>query len=226
MNITRKGWLVVGLGFALALGVVGCQADDGPTGSVTKPETAGEAMLQAGGLPMPLLHRLDRKLNLSDTQRAAVRAILQRERQAMFQSGVPLQGREAVRAAIEARRERVGDEIAGLLTPEQKATFARLRARLRERLAGGFGQGEVLARELGLSAAQQERVRSMLEERHGALREVHAQVRAGTLTRPELRRRAKAEREAFRAQLETLLTPEQQARFRKLAEEWKQDFEE
>ena len=226
MKMTSKGWWIAGLGFVLALGAVGCQEDGAPAGSVTTPEAAGDALLQAGGLPMPLLHRLDRKLNLSDTQHAAVRAILQRERQAMLRSGVPLQGREAVRAAIAARREEVGDEIRGLLTPEQKTTFARMRDRLRDRMSGGTGHGEVLARELGLSTAQQEQVRSMLEGRRGALREVRAQLRAGTLTRQEFRRRAGAEREAFRAQLETVLTPEQQAHFRKLVEEWKPDLHE
>lgn len=226
MKITRYGWLIAGMGFALILGAVGCQEDGGPAGSVTTPEGVGEALLYPGGQPMHLLHRLDRKLNLSDAQHAAVRVILQRERQAMVQSGVLLQGREAVRAAIAARRDKVGDEIAGLLTPQQQATFTEMRARLQDRLSGGFGQGEVLARELDLSAAQREQVRSLLEDRRGALQEVRARVRAGSLTRPELHRRAVAEREAFRARLETLLTPEQQARFRKLVEEWKRDFHE
>jgi Spy/CpxP family protein refolding chaperone len=174
---------------------------------------------------MPLLHRLDRKLNLTASQHSAVFAILKREREAMVASGVFAQGREAVRAAMEARREKVGDEIAGLLTAEQKTTFDALRSRMRERMAGGFGRGEMLTRELGLSAAQQEQLKGMLEARRGTFHEVRQALRAGTLNRAELRQKARAGREAFRTELEGILTPEQRTHFRQMVEEWKKDFQ-
>lgn len=226
MKRAWKGWLVAGLGVILVVGAIGCQEDGAPAASALAPQGGAEAFLGAGG-PMPLLHRLDRKLNLTDSQHAAVKAILQREREAMKAAGVFQQGHDAVRAALEARRDKVADEIATLLTPEQQATFTAMRARLKERLAGGVGHGEVLTRELGLSPAQQEQLKALMAERRASFQEMRAELRAAAGNkRTAWRERARAEHEAFRTKLEAFLTPEQQAHFRQLVEEWRKDFRE
>lgn len=70
-----------------------------------------------------ILARLDRELALTDEQRAKVEQILERRSKAIEAIWAPVQP--------ELRREmaRGNDEIAAILTPEQKAKFARLRER-------------------------------------------------------------------------------------------------
>ena len=133
----------------------------------------------------------------------------------MRDSGVAAQGRDAMHAAMQARREKTADEIAALLTPEQQTTFSEMRARMKERLANGFGHGEMLTKELGLTPDQQEKVKAMMAARHTASQGVRTGLRSGNVNRTELRQRFRAEREAFHNELKAILTPDQQVLLQK-----------
>lgn len=224
MKTTRNGLLVATLGVILLAGATGCNEDGAAPASVVAP--AGQsAELRAGGPPMPLLHRLDRALGLSADQRERIRAILAAERETLRRDGVFQKGPEEVRAAMEARREDVARRIEPLLTPDQRERFAALEARLREHLAGGVGHGEVLTRELGLSPAQAEQVKSLLAERRAAMQPLREQFRgeAGA-ARGALRERFRAERRQFHERLAALLTPEQREKLKALEAEWRPEL--
>jgi len=85
--------------------------------------------MRRGGAPrIPptafIVHRLDARLHLSDQQRAQVTEIVQRHEDNVRRiwSGM----RPAVRNEI----ENANSEIDSVLTPEQRATFAKLKMRL------------------------------------------------------------------------------------------------
>lgn len=69
----------------------------------------------AGRFPHVLLNRLDRKLDLTDAQRAQVKKIIDR-RQAR------------IAADVRGEVERARNEIEQVLTPEQKEKYRRMRA--------------------------------------------------------------------------------------------------
>lgn len=77
--------------------------------------------------PHALVNRLDRRLDLTDAQRAQVEAIVKRRHQRI--DGIWDAARPQVRAEIDGANE----EIARVLTPEQRARFEKMRMRLHGR---------------------------------------------------------------------------------------------
>lgn len=210
-QITRVAALAFGV-----LGLVGCQGDDDTTAALLGPEQAPAGQIGGEFAPRPLMRHLARSLELNPTQRTQIGDVLARERDAMIASGVFDRGPEAVRSALRERHERVAAEIAAFLTSEQRVRFEALKERLHERMAGGFGRGEMLARELGLSDEQKEQVVRLVERKREVRREVHSRIRGGDMSRAERRAQFRAERDALHAEIATLLTPEQRARFEAL----------
>ena len=78
----------------------------------------------AGRFPRALAARLDHRLDLSDTQRAQVEAILVRHHARI--SAITTSVRPQVRREVEAANH----EIELVLTPAQRAKFAKLRMRM------------------------------------------------------------------------------------------------
>jgi Spy/CpxP family protein refolding chaperone len=91
---------------------------------------AAHLMILHGGpgaerFPHALVNRLDRRLDLTDAQRAQVEAIIKRRHDhidAMW---------DGVRPQVRTEIERANDEIARVLTPEQRAKFERLQMHMR-----------------------------------------------------------------------------------------------
>lgn len=78
----------------------------------------------AARFPHALVHRLDRRLDLTDAQRTQIEAIIKRRHahiDAMW---------KGVRPKVRAEIERTNQEIERVLTPEQRARFKRMRMRM------------------------------------------------------------------------------------------------
>ena len=74
--------------------------------------------------PRAMVNRLDRRLDLSDAQRKKVEEIIYRRHRnidAMW---------DGVRPKVRAEIEAANDEIARVLTPEQRAQFEKMRMRM------------------------------------------------------------------------------------------------
>ncbi len=72
-----------------------------------------------------MVNRLDHRLDLTDEQRAKVEQIIRR-RHARIDAL-----RDGIRPALRAEIERASDEIAQVLTAEQRTEFAKMRMRMR-----------------------------------------------------------------------------------------------
>ena len=78
----------------------------------------------AARFPHAMVNRLDRRLDLTDAQRAKVEEIIERRHHRI--DDIWSSARPRVRAEVEA----ANDEIARLLNPEQRARFEKMRMRM------------------------------------------------------------------------------------------------
>jgi Spy/CpxP family protein refolding chaperone len=87
---------------------------------------------------------------------------------------------------------------------------------------GGHGHGgflEEIADELGLTDAQREQAREILQVRFEQIREIREQVRSGSLTREQAREQIREIRESGREQIEQILTEEQREQLEAIHQE-------
>jgi Spy/CpxP family protein refolding chaperone len=78
-----------------------------------------------------IIHHLDRRLDLTDAQRAKIEQILERRHRRMYALT------RSVRPRVHAELEAANAEIAQVLTPEQRREFARIRMHLGPGHRGG-----------------------------------------------------------------------------------------
>lgn len=227
--LTRRMGRVATAGMLImAFGMTGCRDADsyaGTAAGATAPavEQAGDETFMLDEAPMPLLARLDRRLDLTAAQRAEVREVLRRERRALCASGAIGRGPDQIHAWLCERKDRVAGELARCLSPAQRETFAGMRARAGALTARGAGHGQVITELLGLDDAQQARAAALLDRKRQALRGFRDEALTGRLTRAEVRERARLERDKFHAELEEILTPAQKARLAELIKERQAD---
>ncbi|MFB3131976.1 MAG: hypothetical protein ACE10K_05585, partial [Rhodothermales bacterium] len=117
---------------------------------------------------------------------------------------------EDFREQAKALRENAHEEMQALLTDEQKATFEEKRDARKAR----FGEHREAASEarneaLGLSADQEAALASMREAHQAERKAFVEKIRAGDLDREAVKAEFEALREATKAALAEVLTPEQ-----------------
>ncbi len=78
----------------------------------------------AARFPHAMVNRLDRRLDLTDAQRKQVEEIINRRHANIHTMWA------TVRPQVRAEVERANDEIARVLTPEQRARFEKMRMRM------------------------------------------------------------------------------------------------
>ena len=159
----------------------------------------------------------------------------------------PEQAREQMQPIREAHRA----EVERILTPEQIQKLGELRAARQER-AGERGEGEQMRRgprmghrrgaghgpghgpghpfqALDLSEDQQAQLKALGEQHRESMREtmegIRAQVEAGELTPEQAREQMQPIREAHRAEVEKILTPEQIQKLEETKANWTADGE-
>ncbi len=139
------------------------------------------------------MQRMLRQLELTENQQTQVRAIMESARE----EGRALREADGNREAMHAHREETKRLVMEVLTPAQRARAAELRTehqanRITRRLTH-------MTERLSLSAAQQTRIRAILES-------------AATERSPQMDRAAhQARHRAMRTQIESVLTAEQRA---------------
>jgi Spy/CpxP family protein refolding chaperone len=209
----------------LVFGATGCREDAVSPAQAAGPtlEQQDEDLLAVDAAPMPLVAHLAQKLDLTAGQRREIRGILRREHRALRESGLICQGPDKIHAWVRERHGRVADEIAGRLTPAQREAFAAMRARAEALAADGAGRGQVLARLLNLDEAQKSQAAALIDRKREALKGLRDEALAGRMSRPQMRERARTERQQFHAALKEILTPEQKVRLEELIQEWRSD---
>jgi len=189
--------------FALSLGAA-CAAP--------APRSARQSPARPAAQPGPRFAAQLNQLNLTPAQRSQVDKVLsdlRAEMASIRQSTTdPQTRREKMRAAtMEAR-----NKISAILTPAQRARWQQLS----RQGGGGFEMlaPSTLARELNLTAQQQQKVRPILEKYSKAM----ADLRASTVPPAQRRGKMLSLRNDLQADLAKVLTPQQQTRLRSLME--------
>lgn len=162
------------------------------------------------------LHALVRGLDLSPDQQAAVRALLERQAEAVrrWRAAHPDATHEERVAFWTAQRTEARAAIEAVLTPEQRERLAERLDRRDDR----WGGRHHLADALDLTDAQRADVRA-LAERQQAAREAW-RAEHPDATREERAAFLREQALAFEAAFTALLTPDQAARYRALRAEW------
>lgn len=150
------------------------------------------------------LGRMADELGLSEAQREQVRAVMSRARdEHRAARELPPEQR---RAAMQQARERVRGQLDQILTPAQRARAEALRTQHGAERAERRVQH--MTERLGLTPAQQGRVRAILERARAERERIMAGNAAGDARRQAL----EGLRTRTRTQIRAVLTPEQQAR--------------
>ena len=140
---------------------------------------------------------------LRETQRAEMKALVEAR-----QSGSLTD--EAFREQATARREAHREAMQNLLTDEQKATLEQKREEMKARFEERKDAAETARVEaLGLTADQEGALAEMREAHRAEARAVVEQARSGNADRDAIRTEIQALREAHKAALADVLTPEQ-----------------
>lgn len=215
-NRTRGALVLASLA---AFGLAACGGDEAVTepvgGSVASEELLANAELGSA------INELTQSLGLSDEQLAAIQDLAARSADRASEPGA------AWYAAAELQAILSSDQIAAL---DGRLATARGRVRMErgERSATRDGAGERSRAGLqssgrmsdgargyawlDLTEEQQAQIQAVLESHRGALLALREEFRDSDLSRDEMRSRAEAVHEAIRAEIEPLLTQEQQDR--------------
>ncbi len=181
----------------------------------------------------PIAARLEawsQDLNLTPEQLEQLRAIFAAHREALQDARTARReggGDGDLRERMRALRERIHDEIAGVLTPEQLQTLEEARAarhaqgqeeRAAQQEARLDRHLEFLTALLELSAQQTAGVREIVSEARAQVEHVQAMLRDGSLGRRDARERIEEVHASAREAIRNLLDPEQQEIFAALEE--------
>lgn len=205
--ITRVA-LVAGLGagvaFVLPASTVSAQDGDSVSRSERGQERGRHRRGHRGHRHGYGMHRMLRQLDLTDNQQAQVRAIMEsarEQRRELRGQGRSPEGRRAMRALHQESRQLVLD----VLTDEQKAKMAELRAEHQTRRLDR--RVERMTEKLSLSETQASRIRSILE----AAQEQRRSLRNGSEAGEERRTAMRTLRQRTKAAVGAVLTEEQRA---------------
>lgn len=156
---------------------------------------AAHAPLDAPGF----VQKLSEKLNLTDTQKTAIEQIVANEAK-----------------EIQKIRENSRKQINAILTPEQQKEFVEIKSEARQRIRGhAESRLEMLAEKLNLTEAQTATIKSILVAEANDIKTVWQD---DTLSKEQKQSKIADIRESEKGKINTILTPEQQAKFAELKE--------
>ena len=146
------------------------------------------------------VQELSEKLNLTDTQKAAIEQIVANETK-----------------EIQKIRENSRKQINAVLTPEQQKEFAEIKGDARQRMmrerAGN--RLEMLAEKLNLTEAQTAAIKPIFA---AEANDIKAVWQDNTLSKEQKQSKIADIRKSAKEKINTILTPEQQAKFAELKE--------
>jgi Spy/CpxP family protein refolding chaperone len=161
---------------------------------------------------------LSEKLNLTDTQKAAIKPTFANDAnaiKAVRQDGSLTE--EQKMAKIKEIRENGRKKINAILTPEQQKEFAELKNRPRHRMRE-FAENrlEMLSEKLNLTDAQKTTLKPILATEANDIKAVWQDK---SLSKEQKQSKASGIREAANTKINAVLTPEQQAKWTELKKE-------
>ena len=200
---------------------VGC-SQDAPTTSldasdptVEKPVVSSEDGDRFGGLAD--------KLSLSEAQKAALAALRKEQKaetQAVLEAAKGSKDRKAVRDELKALREKHHAAILALLTDEQKATYADLKAEVRkraeERRTKAKSKRTPIEDQLGLDEEQRAALKTLRDGLRTDSKAVTQKAREAGTDRETVKKELEALRSGFDTAVRNLLTDEQKAKYDEL----------
>jgi Spy/CpxP family protein refolding chaperone len=162
--------------------------------------TAGENKGPDTPVSSPLLvQELSEKLNLTDTQKAAIEQIVANEAN-----------------EIQKIRENSRKQINAVLTPEQQKEFAEIRSEAHHRMRGHAGDRlKMLAEKLNLTDAQTAAIKPIFAAEANDIKKVWQD---NSLSKEQKQSKIADIRKTSREKINAILTPEQQAKFAELKE--------
>jgi len=162
------------------------------------------------------MQELSEKLNLTDAQKAAVKAIIVNEAneiKAVHQDSSL--SNEQKQAKIKEIRDNSREKINALLTPEQQKKFAEMKGE-----AGNKNRLAMLTEKLNLTDEQKAAIKPILATE---VNDIKAVLQDNSLSKEQKQSKISGIREASNKKINTFLTPEQQAKLAQLKEHAKQE---
>ena len=157
------------------------------------------------------------RLGLNAEQRAALDALNARYRETAQRVAAMNRREDASQEVVLQRAQRLRNaydkDLASLLTAEQRAQYARMRAASQpsQTRAEARPQNTSLEDRLQLTARQRHHLQTLREGLKSRSEYLHSQAKAGRLSREALQENLMALRARFEAALVAMLTPEQKA---------------
>jgi len=163
------------------------------------------------------MEKLSKELNLTKEQQGKIRPILENEMKEMRtvredSSLTPEQKREKTKAIHQTTKESINKT----LTPEQQKKFAEMKEDARENRQGMAEKRiEMMSEKLNLTEQQKKDIKPIIENEMKEMRTVRED---SSLTPEQRREKTKAIRQTTQAELNKILTPEQQKKYAEMEE--------
>jgi Spy/CpxP family protein refolding chaperone len=163
--------------------------------------TAGENIRPGVPFNSPwFMQELSEKLNLTNEQKAAIEQIVANEAK-----------------EIKKIRESSREQIKAVLTPEQQQEFAEIKGKVRQRMRERAGNRlEMLAKKLNLTDVQTAAIKPIFA---AEANDIKAVWQDNSLSKEQKQNKIADIRKSARENINTILTPEQQAKWAELKEE-------
>jgi Spy/CpxP family protein refolding chaperone len=150
--------------------------------------------------------KLAKELNLTDAQKQQVKA-LNEEYRAKFQALKAVDSKKETKEKAKALKQEQQTKMQNILTAEQKAKMAELKEKRKsEAKEKGKERGEKMKKELGLTDAQGQKIKSINEDFHAKAKAIKENQ---SLTQEQKKEQFKALNEQRKESMKAVLTAEQ-----------------
>lgn len=196
---------------------------DSPSGSgdATTQTTPGKTYGRRGHRGAHMRQMMINKLNLSQQQQDQLKPIFQKQReqaQAIRQDSTLTADQK--KQKFDALRQDTQTQVNSVLTPEQQQQWAQMKAEGKQRMAENRQKmGARMAERLNLSQAQQDQIKPIMESRR---EQAKAIWQDNSLTRDQKRAKMQELHSQTQAQVNTILTPEQQQQWQQMRQNFRQ----
>ncbi len=180
--------------------------------------------------PQPGMHRgkhgdhmqmMAKKLNLTQQQQDQLKPIFQSTRdQAKAIKNDTTLSADQKQAKLKALHEQTKSQVNGILTPEQQQQMAQMRAFNKGKREGRRGaMGQMMAQKLNLSAQQQDQLKPIMQKQRETAKSIWQD---NSLTQDQKKQKMQALHQDTQAQVNAILTPDQQQQWQQMRENFKQ----
>ena len=167
------------------------------------------------------LKHIAQKLNLTQQQQDQLKPVFEKQHQQMLaiRNDASL-SQDQKKEKIQALHQDTQAQIKGVLTPEQQTQWAQMKAQGKQHMAGHRKEmGARLAQKLNLSAQQQEQLKPVFQKQHEQARAIWQD---NSLTQDQKKEKMQALHQETQAQLNSILTPEQQQQMQQMRQNFRE----